>query len=212
MGLIKVYDKDDKIIKTQSTMKSLGFILNARGTLESHLSKTKARIGYEYSKLKPYLNLMTQADRKLIVNAKLRSILDYGTPLFISETEGTKSKLEAAHMTLNRIIHGGLTFKVNNVKICKHIGSQLPSKYMHKISARYIHKHLFKKQCPSVIEKLIIPKRDASIIYMKNPQLGVYPASLDKLILMYNKLPLATKSMKPQKFKKYLVKNDLNQN
>merc|ERR1711954_252121 len=72
-SLIKVYDKDDKLIKAQNTMKSLGFILNSRGTLDSHLSKMKARIGLEYSKLKPYLNLMSQSDRKLIVNSKLRS-------------------------------------------------------------------------------------------------------------------------------------------
>ena len=172
----------------------------------------KARIGFEYSKLKPYLHLMSQSDRKLIVNSKLRSILDYGTPLYMGETEGLRSKLESSHMTLNRIIHGDLTFKVSNVKICKRIGCELPDKYIHKISARYIQKHLYHRQCPALIDKLVIPKRDASIIYMRKPQLGVYPASLDKLIMLYNKLPIETKSMKPQKFKRYLLKNDLNKN
>merc|ERR1711954_449300 len=119
--LIKVYDDQNKLIKAQSTMKSLGFMLNSRCTLDSHLSSMKSRIGLEYSKLKPYLNLMTQEDRKLIVNSKLRSVLDYGIPLYMGETEGLKSKLESSYMTINRIIHGGLTFKVNNVKICKRI-------------------------------------------------------------------------------------------
>ena len=186
--------------------------MNSRGTLDSHLSKMKSRIGYEYSKLKPYLNLMSQSDRKLIVNSKLRSILDYGTPLYMAETEGLRSKLEASHMTLNRIIHGGLTFKVNNSKICKRIGCELPDKHIKKISARYIQKHMYHKQCPAIIDKLVVPKREASVVYMRKPQLGVYPASLDKLIQLYNKLPTDTKTMKPQRFKRYLAKNDLNKN
>ena len=79
----------------------------------------KAKIGLEYSKLKPYLNVMSQTDRKVVVNSKLRSILDYGVPLYMGETEGLKHKLEASYMTINRIIHGGLTFKVNNLKFAK---------------------------------------------------------------------------------------------
>merc|ERR1711954_502434 len=103
--LIKVYDSQNKLIKAQNTMKSLGFTLNSRCTLDSHLSSMRSRIGLEYSKLKPYLNLMSQNDRKLIVNSKLRSILDYGIPLYMGETEALRNELEACYMTLNRIIH-----------------------------------------------------------------------------------------------------------
>ena len=113
-------------------------------------------------------------------------------------------------MTLNRIIHGGVTFKVSKVNICKKVKCELPSKHILKTSARFIHKHLYMKKCPAILDKLVIPKREVSIIYMRKPQMGVYPASLDKLIQLYNSLPLTIKSMKPTKLKRYLIKNDLN--
>ena len=114
-------------------------------------------------------------------------------------------------MTLNRIIHGGVTFKVSKINICKKIGCDLPSKHILKTSARFIQKHMYLKQCPSIIEKLVIPKREVSMIYMRKPQLGVHPASLDKLIQLYNRLPQSHKTMKPARFKKYLTKNYLKQ-
>ena len=98
---------------------------------------------------------------------------------------------------------------VNKKTICKRIGVELPEKHIIKTSARYIHKHIFHKKCPAVMDRMIIPKRDATIIYMKKPQLGVYPASLDKLVQLYNSMPLKLKAMKPPKLKKHFVKNDL---
>ena len=72
----------------------------------------------EYSKIKPYMHYLSIKDRKTIVNSKLRSILDYGLPLYMGENLQTQQKLESAYMTINRIIQGGLTFRVNKVKIC----------------------------------------------------------------------------------------------
>ena len=94
----------------------------------------KSNIGLEHSKLKPYLNMMTLADRKLVVNSKLRSILDYGLPLYLGETESLRSKLQAAYMTINRIVHGGLTFKTSNKNICKKVKCEMPEKYVQKMS------------------------------------------------------------------------------
>ena len=171
----------------------------------------KSKIGYEHSKLKPYLNMMSLEDRKLIVNAKMRSILDYGLPLYMGETEGLRNRLEACYMTLNRIIHGGVTFKISKVNICKKIKCDLPSKHILKTSARFIQKHIYLKKCPAILDKLVIPKREASIIYMRSPQMGTYPASLDKLIQLYNSLPLTHKSMKPKGTKDTLRKMTLTQ-
>ena len=148
-------------------------------------------------------------DRRIIVNSKMRSILDYGLPLYVGETESLRSKLQAAYMTLNRIVHGGLTFKISNINICKKVKCEMPEKHIMKTSARYIQKHLNLRKCPSILEKLVIPKREAAIIYMRKPQLGTYPAPLDKLVQIHNKLPTHTKTMKPARFKKYLAKNDL---
>ena len=169
----------------------------------------KSKIRMEYGKLKPYLSMMLQNVRKILVNWKLRSILDYGLPLYMGESESTRRKLESAYMTLNRIIHGGLTFKVSKVNICKKIKCELPAKYILKTLARFIQKHLYLRKCPAILEKMVIPKCDASIIYKSKPQLGVYLASLDRLVQLHNRLPQSTKSMKLARFKKYLIKNDL---
>ena len=61
--------------------------------------------------MKPYLSCMNPFDRKLIFNAKLKSTLDYGLPLYMGGTEATRNKLEAAYMTINWIIHGGYSFR-----------------------------------------------------------------------------------------------------
>ena len=69
---------------------------------------------------------------KVVINSKLRSILDYGLPLYMGEPEQVKQRLEAAYMMVNRIIQGGLNFKVNKVKIGEEIKVNLPHQHIHK--------------------------------------------------------------------------------
>merc|ERR1711954_465544 len=74
--VIQIINTDNKILKAQNSMKILGLTLNARGEMDTHLSKIKSRIGMEYHKIKPYLKWMNLKDRKTIVNSKMRSIVD----------------------------------------------------------------------------------------------------------------------------------------
>ena len=69
----------------------------------------------ELSKLKPYLSLMSLKDRKVIVTSKLRSLIDFGMPLFQGETESVLQKIEATYMTVNRIIQGGYNLMTNRL-------------------------------------------------------------------------------------------------
>ena len=146
----------------------------------------KSKMGIELSKLKPFLNLMSQSDRKIILNSKLWSILDYGLPLYMGESLQVREKLEAAFMTVNRLIKGGWNFKVSKVKICAEIKVDMPNQHMHKTVALYMHKHLLHRKCHAFVNQLIIPKRMASSIYVKKPQVGIYNASLDKCTENYN--------------------------
>ena len=100
---------------------------------------------------------MNLRDHKIIV--KIKSILDYGLPLFMDENEQVNNKLESAYMTINRIIHGGYTYKVNKVKICSEIESDLPGQHMNKTAVLYLHKHLNHRKCPSLMDQLLIPKQ-----------------------------------------------------
>merc|ERR1711954_331289 len=74
--VIEITNADNKKLKAQNSMKILGFTLNARDEMDTHLSKVKSRIGMEYHKIKPYLKWMNLNDRKTIVNSKMRSIVD----------------------------------------------------------------------------------------------------------------------------------------
>ena len=81
--MVEISDTDNKKIKAQNVMKVLGVKLNAKGNLENHLSHMKSKIGIEHAKMKPYLVMMSQKDQKILIDSKLRSILDYGLPLYM---------------------------------------------------------------------------------------------------------------------------------
>lgn len=92
-----------------NSMKVLGFTMNSRMSMDNHLSRMKSKMGIEYTKLKPLMSFMSLKDRKVIVNAKLRSILNYGLPIYMGESQQVRHKLEAAYMMVNKIIGEGLT-------------------------------------------------------------------------------------------------------
>ena len=169
--VISITDSRGKTVKAKSTMKILGVTMNSRCSMDTQLSKLKSRLGLEYSKIKPYMHFLSLEDRKTIINSKLRSIVDYALPLFMGENQQTVQRLESLYMTINRIIKGGLTFKVNSIKICNKIKVNLPLRHIRKVSAQYIHKHLKTKKCSALIDELIIPKRKISHIYVKQPQM-----------------------------------------
>ena len=127
----------------------------------------------------------------------------------MGENQQTVQRLESLYITINRIIKGGLTFKVNSVKICKEIKVNLPLQHIRKVAAQYIHEHIKTRKCSALIDQLIIPKRESSHIYVKQPQMTTYSASLDKSIDLYNHLPAKTKTMTVRQFKKYCKKHDV---
>ena len=127
----------------------------------------------------------------------------------MGENEQIKARLESTYMLVNRIIHGGYTFKVNNKKVCKEANVELPRMHMSKTAVTFVHKHLSHLKCISITEKLKIPKRKISHIYVRNPLNSTYPSSLDRLVDMYNKLPPETKTITMGQFKAYMRKNDI---
>ena len=91
--MITIKDEWGNDIHAGNNMKMLGFVLNSRWSMDSHLSKFKSRIGLEYSKLKPYMQYLNMTDRKTILNSKLRSILNYSLPLYMGKNQQTVQKL-----------------------------------------------------------------------------------------------------------------------
>ena len=78
---------------------------------------------------------------------------------------------------------------------------------MVKAALKFLHKHLQTQKCEAIMEQLIIPKRKASNIYVKQPQLGQYKASIDRIVELYNMLSAQVKSMTVGQFKRYMGKN-----
>ena len=72
-------------------------------------------------------------------------------------------------MTINRIIQGGLIFRTNREKICKEINVDTPRQNICKTAVKYLHKHLLNRKYDAVIDQLKIPKRQISMIYVKQP-------------------------------------------
>ena len=92
--------------------------------------------------------------RKL-VNAKLKSIIDYEMPLFFGESETVLNKVESTYMLINWIIHWGHTFMTHKVKICKMIKADLPRQNMTKTAVKFLHNHILKGKCDAILDQLI---------------------------------------------------------
>ena len=137
--MISITDSEGHIITAETSMKILGFTMNAHVNMETHLARVKSKIGMELAKLKPQLKYMTLDDQKLILNAKLRSIIDYGMPLMMGKNESMLQKIESVYMYINRIIQGGYNFRSNKTKVCKDIKVDLPRQLMCKAAVRYLH-------------------------------------------------------------------------
>ena len=207
--MVSIISQQGNITTAKTDMKILGVTLNCRASLDTNTSRMKSRIGLELNKLKPYLSSLRPVDRKIILNCKLTSILDYALPLYLGETEATMNRFEAAYMSIYRRIRGGYTFRVNRKTICKDINTDLPRMHIAKKAVTFIHKQLSHRSCHSLVDRLIIPKRIASMIHMRNPQNGIYPTSLDRGVSLYNKLSTDLKSKRIGPFKRHLKKNDI---
>merc|ERR1711954_251067 len=91
------------------------------------------------------------------------------------------------------------------LKICREISTDLPRQWMAKTAVKYLHKHITTGKCESVLNQLIVPKRKASSVFVKQPQLGNYHTSLDKIVKIHNLLPASAKAKQMGPFKRYLA-------
>ena len=95
------------------------------------------------------------------------------------------------------------------MKICKEISTDLPRQWMAKTAVKYLHKHITAGKCESVLSQLIVPKRKASSVFVKQPLLRNYYTSLDKIVEIYNLLPASAKAKQTCPFKRYITKNTI---
>ena len=80
---------------------------------------------------------------------------------------------------------------------------------MAKTAIKYLHKHINAGKCESVLSQLNVQNTKASFFFIKQPQLGNYHTSLDKIVEIYNLLPASAKAKQMGPFKRYLTKNTI---
>ena len=139
--------KTDKYeINSKNSMKILGFVTNDRMTLDSHLSAMMSKIGLEYHKLRPALNYMDLQTRRIVIDAKVRTHIDYIMPLIISQPQYVKNRVEKILMKVNRWTLQENTFKMRNVTICKRVGCPTPNQEILRASVKFFHGLVITKQ------------------------------------------------------------------
>ena len=89
------------IIHEAEALKILGFHLNCRNTMDTHLNATSSKISMILSKLKPALKHLTEKNRNKIISAKVKPVALYGIQLMLGQNQRIFHKAETVIMTTN---------------------------------------------------------------------------------------------------------------
>ena len=106
-------------------------------------------------------------------------------------------------------LYGSSVFCVENEKVCKKIGSNLPEQDIIQVSARFIHKVIGHKESVSIKQYIGRPSRSTSKIFHNNPKKKTYRMALKHHICLYNQLPQSIKYLKPKTFVSKLKKIEI---
>ena len=99
---------------------------------------------------------MSLKTRKEIVQAKIGSLLLYGSPLYCGQTQEIRNNLTTQLMKLNRLIFNQNTYKMSNKRICKNIQVELPDQLIKKNTLNMIHKLVVKRETDSIAKRIRI--------------------------------------------------------
>merc|ERR1711954_195204 len=160
----------------------------------------------EYHKLKPALPQMSLKQRRITINAKVRTHIMYMMPLTISQPQYVRERIYRMMMKVNRWILRKNTFKMRNSKICKKIGMPLPEQEMLKCTLKFFHNLVATRNCPCLSELLRFPRRTSSRITHKYPKKTYFRTALEHMTELYNQQDSTLKSLSKPRLKRKLVK------
>ena len=93
-------------------------------------------------------------ERKIILNAKAKSIMNCGALLFEGETQEVRKIYHTGVMAVNRAIKDKWVFKESCESICSIIGVDLPSEELTKITIMFAHKVISRNAPEPIIKTL----------------------------------------------------------
>ena len=152
---------------------------------------------------------MTSKNKKIILDAKIRSQLNLTLPLVINQNMRTQKRACTMLMKINKWTYNGPTFKVKSEVICKKLGVLKPEHELININAKFIHKIMTNQSCKSIQENIVRPNRSTSIFYHKRPKKKLYRTALEHHVELYNQIPTDIKYLKPKTFSAKLKKRTI---
>ena len=88
----KIPDKKGNIIEQQNTMKILGYEINNNNTMEAHMCSLMSKMAYSHFKLKGAIPYMSTRNKKIILEAKIKSQLNLTLPLMLNQNQRIQKK------------------------------------------------------------------------------------------------------------------------
>ena len=148
------------VIKDDLAIKLLGWWTTPNGSMNHHIDKIRGKVFFELSKLKPFMNYMSQKERKEVIYSKALGITSYGLGLYMGQAEVIKDRLTAVYMRANRqIFNLPLPIKTKNEWVCKRIGVKTPRQLITEAGLKFINKVINSQMPPEIYKELEFPKR-----------------------------------------------------
>ena len=181
-----ISDDQGNIIDQKQTFKVLGYIINQKNDLEGHLSALFGKISKQYNNIKGAIPFLSERNKKIIIDAKLRGQLNLTLPLIINQTQRVQEKACVLLMRINKWIYGKPVFRKENKEICTIIEKPLPEQEILQASAKFIHKLMNRKEKISLNNYIGQPSRSTSKIFHLKPKKKTLRMPLEHHIHLYN--------------------------
>ena len=144
-------------VRESESIKILGFVINRRNSLDTHLNSVASKIGLTLAKLQPALKFMTPDLRKRIITAKVKPIATYGSQLVLGQSQQVIQRACALIMRVNRAMFVNTQGLRSTTAICKALNIDEPRQELVKASFSHIHKIIENKKPKQIIYKLKLP-------------------------------------------------------
>ena len=201
---------ENEVVKDDNAIKILGWWLNKKMSMRTHLQKLKGIISLKLAKIRPFLNFMSLKTRKELLYAKIGSIIMYGLPLYCGQTEDIRNDISVLFMKINKAIYNQNCYKISNARICKRIDVDLPDQLLKKTTIMLIHRMVTTWK-PRGIIKLIRKDKVTRKCKRMNLKKSFRKKKCRRSVLcrglkLYNSLPGNIKSLSSRLMKKRLKK------
>ena len=205
---IKIRIDDNNEISESETIKILGFQQNRRNTMDTHLNTVSSNVGMLLAKLKPALTYMPDPIKKRIIQSKVKSVATYGLQLIIGQPQSIIQRACAILMNINRKMFTNIEGLRSTSAICRKLNLDEPRQEILKSGFKLIHKMIETRKPEQIVNKLKIPSRKSSKVYMRDGIRSVRASRspLNAALELYNAIPANFRVMNHKKMKRDLKK------